>query len=73
MKASTFIKKNCKCPIETEKAIDLFNTSIVQYQLSSDSIKISYVEQVKNNLKNADLYAGHYVLAAKAFLRYIKL
>ena len=73
MKASTWIKKHSACPIETEKAIQIFNTSIVQYQLSSDSIKIEYLKQVKDNLRNAKLYAEHYVIAAKAFLRYINL
>lgn len=73
MKASTWIKKHSTCPIETEKAIQIFNTSIVQYQLSSDSIKMNYIKQVKDNLRNAKFYAEHYVIAARAFLRYINL
>ena len=72
MKASTWIKKNSDCPIETAKAIELFNRSLAQYQLSSDEIKQSYIKQIKINLKGAELlYAEHYILAAKAFLKYI--
>lgn len=73
MRPSTFIKKHSNCPVLTEKAIDLFNKSIVQYQLSSDEIKQSYIKQIKQNLKSAELYAEHYILAAKAFLKYIQL
>lgn len=73
MKPTTWIKKHSNCPVLTEKAIDLFNRSLAQFQLSSDEIKQSYIKQIKQNLKSAELYAEHYVLAAKAFLKYIKL
>lgn len=73
MKASTWIKKKSVCPIETAKAIELFNRSLAQFQLSSDEIKQSYIKQIKLNLKDSYLYAEHYILAAKAFLKYIQL
>lgn len=72
MRPSTWIKKNSDCPIVTAKAIDLFNRSLAQYQLSSDKIRQSYIKQIKLNLKSSELYAEHYILAAKAFLKYIK-
>jgi len=73
MKATTWIKKNSNCPIETEKAIQLLNRSIALYQLSSDKIKQEYIEQIKQNLKESELYAEYYVIAAKAFLKYYSL
>jgi hypothetical protein len=72
MKPSTWIKKNATCPIIAAEAIELFNTSLVQFQLSSDEIKQSYIKQLKDNLKWSEIfYAEKYVLAAKAFLKYI--
>lgn len=68
MKPANWIKKKSTCPIVAAEAIQLLEQSIIQYQLSSDSIKQNYIEQIKKNLKNADLYAEKYVLAAKAFL-----
>ncbi len=73
MKASTWIKKNSNCPIETEKAIQLLNRSVELYQLGSDNTKQSYIRQLKDSLKNSDLYAEYYVIAAKAFLKYHSL
>lgn len=72
MRPSTWIKKNSTCPIVTAQAIDLFNRSLAQYQLSSNEIRQSYIKQIKINLKDSYIYAKHYVLAAKAFLKYIK-
>lgn len=72
MRPSTWIKKNSDCPIVTAQAIDLFNRSLAQYQLSSDEIRQSYIKQIKQNLKSSELYAEQYILAAKAFLKYIK-
>ena len=72
MRPSTWIKKNSVCPVETAKAIELFNRSLAQFQLSSDEIKQSYIKQIKLNLKDSYMYAEHYILAAKAFLKYIK-
>lgn len=73
MRAETWIKKNSDCPIVTAQAIDLFNRSLAQYQLSSDEIRQSYIRQIKINLKSSELfYAEQYILAAKAFLKYIK-
>ena len=71
MRPSTWIKKNSDCPVVTAQAIDLFNRSLAQFQLSSDEIRQSYIRQIKQNLKSSDLYANYYVLAAKAFLKYI--
>lgn len=71
MRPSTWIKKNSDCPIVTAKAIDLFNRSLAQFQQSNDSIRQSYIRQLKDSLKNSDLYADYYVIAAKAFLKYI--
>lgn len=73
MRASTWIKKNSTSPIETEKAIQLLNRSIAVYQLGSDNTKQSYIRQLKDSLKNSDLYAEHYTIAAKAFLKYYSL
>ena len=73
MKASTWIKKNSTSPIETEKAIQLLNRSVELYQLSSDNTRQSYIRQLKDSLKNSDLYAEYYVIAAKAFLKYYSL
>lgn len=73
MRPSTWIKKNSDCPIVTAQAIDLLEKSIIQYQLSSDEIRQSYIDNVKKNLKNADLYPDYYVIAAKAFLKYYSL
>lgn len=71
MKPSTWIKKNASCPIIAAKAIDLFNRTLTQYEQSNDSIRQSYIRQLKDSLKNSDLYADYYVIAAKAFLKYI--
>lgn len=73
MTPATWIKKNSTCPVVTAEAIELLKQSVIQYQLSSDNIKQHYIEQIKKNLKNADLYAEKYVLAAKAFLQYYSL
>ncbi len=73
MRATTWIKKNSNCPIETEKAIQLLNRSVELYQLGSDNTKQSYIRQLKDSLKNSDLYAEYYVIAAKAFLKYHSL
>ena len=73
MRASTWIKKNSNCPIETEKAIQLLNRSIALYKLGSDNTRQSYIKQLKDSLKNSDLYAEYYVIAAKAFLKYYSL
>jgi hypothetical protein len=73
MKASTWIKKNSTCPIVTEQAIQLLNRSIALYQLGSDNTRQSYIRQLKDSLKNSDLYADYYVIAAKAFLKYHSL
>jgi hypothetical protein len=72
MKPENWIKKNSDCLVETAKAIELFNRSLSQFQLSSDEIKQSYIKQIKLNLKDSYMYAEHYILAAKAFLKYIK-
>lgn len=72
MKPSTWIKKNATCPIIAAEAIELFNTGLAQFQQSSDEIKQSYIKQLKDNLKWSEIfYAEKYVLAAKAFLKYI--
>ena len=71
MRPSTWIKKNSDCPIVTAQAIALFDRTLVQFQQSNDSIRQSYIRQLKDSLKNSDLYANHYVIAAKAFLKYI--
>jgi len=73
MRASTWIKKNSNCPIVTEEAIQLLNRSIALYQLGSDNTRQSYIRQIKKNLKDSDLYADYYVIAAKAFLKYHSL
>jgi hypothetical protein len=73
MRASTWIKKNSTCPIVTEEAIQLLSRSIALYQLSSEETKQSYINQIKQNLKDSDLYAKTYTLAAKAFLKYHSL
>lgn len=73
MRASTWIKKNSTCPIVTEEAIQLLNRSITLYQLGSDNTRQSYIRQLKDSLKNSDLYADYYVIAAKAFLKYHSL
>lgn len=73
MKHSTWIKKNSDCPIVTAQAIALLDKSIILFQLSSDEIRQSYIMQIKENLKNSDLYADYYVIAAKAFLKYYSL
>jgi hypothetical protein len=69
MTPANWIKKKSTCPIVAAEAIQLLEQSVIQYQLSSDSLKQNYIEQIKKNLKNADLYAEKYVLAAKAFLK----
>jgi hypothetical protein len=71
MKASTWIKKNSDCPIVTEQAIHLYKRSLALFQQSSDSERKIYIIQVKDRLKKSDLYADCYVIAAKAFLKYI--
>jgi len=73
MRATTWIKKNSTCPIVTEEAIQLLNRSIAVYQLSNEETKQKYIEQIKQNLKESDLYAKTYTLAAKAFLKYYSL
>jgi hypothetical protein len=74
MKPSTWIKKNATCPIIAAEAIELFNTSLAQYEQSNDSIRQSYIRQIKDNLKWSEIfYAEKYVLAAKAFLKYYSL
>jgi len=71
MRPENWIKKNCDCPIVTAQAIALFDRTLAQFQQSNDSIRQSYIRQLKGSLKNSDLYANHYVIAAKAFLKYI--
>jgi hypothetical protein len=72
MRPETWIKKNATCPIIAAEAIELFNTSLAQYEQSNDSIRQSYIRQLKDNLKWSEIfYAEKYVLAAKAFLKYI--
>ncbi len=71
MRPENWIKKNTDCPILTAQAIDLFNRTLTQYEQSNDSIRQSYIRQLKDSLKNSDLYADYYVIAAKAFLKYI--
>lgn len=73
MKALTWIKKNSTCPVVTAQAIELLEKSIILFQLSSDEIRQSYIKQIKINLKEAELYAEHYTIAAKAFLKYHSL
>lgn len=71
MRPEIWIKKNSDCPIVTAQAIDLFNRTLAQFQQSNDSIRQIYIRQLKDSLKNSDLYADYYVIAAKAFLKYI--
>ena len=73
MRATTWIKKNSTCPIVTEEAIQLLSRSIALYQLSNEETKQNYINQIKQNLKESDLYAEHYTIAAKAFLKYYSL
>ena len=73
MKPVTWIKKNSACPIVTEQAIHLYKRSLALFQQSSDSERKIYIIQVKDSLKNSDLYADYYVIAAKAFLQYYSI
>ena len=67
---TNWIAKNSTSDIETEKAILMLQKSIYVYKI--DKNKDRLIKFVQDKLRNEDLFAEHYVLSAKAFLKYTK-
>jgi len=73
MKPLKWIEKNCNCDVTIIKAKKIFEQSILLYEMGDNETKKMYIKQVKDNLKNSDLYAEFYTLSAKAFIKYYSL